>query len=337
MGFQQTTSLSLLDKYDPQVREIVVGMIKSGKKPPQDFDIDEVRAHPEQYRLPCWVDSGNWDNVCDYSVVSKDGSEIMVRVYRPESKKHGIGPFPVHLNFHGGGFVLGDLGQEASLCSKICDGAGVVVVDVNYRHCPEAAWGRCFEDAWAALLWVRDSESTLNIKPNSISIGGISAGGHVSLVLQHLARDNNFQLRLCLVTVPVTSNAIAYKSYEESPFQSFSEFRNDVFLPWYHIEWFGRYSTASPTDNRALPAWWFNPLQAPNLKSLCKTFIRTAEVDILRDEGEAYGRRLVEAGNEVMFKRYLGMPHLFPYLETLDASIRYTMDTVQALKAAHTM
>ena len=249
--------------------------------------------------------------------------------------------------------MLGDLGQEASLCSKMCDCAGVVVVDVNYRHCPEVAWGKCFEDAWAALLWVgffrgreggflidikvRDSECILNISPNSISIGGISAGGHVSLVLQHLARDNNFPLRLCLVTVPVTSNAMVYKSYEESPFQSFSEFRKDMFLPWYHIEWFGKYSIAGPSDNGAFPAWWFNPLQAPNMKSLCKTFIRTAEVDILRDEGEAYGRKLVEAGTEVMFKRYLGMPHLFPYLETLDASARYTMDTVQALKATHTM
>ena len=101
MGFEQTASLSLLDKYDPQVREIAAGMAKSGKKPPQDFDIDEVRAHPEKYRLPCWVDSGNWNNVCDYPVTSKDGSVFMVRVYRPESKKYGIGPFPAHLNFHG--------------------------------------------------------------------------------------------------------------------------------------------------------------------------------------------------------------------------------------------
>ena len=76
----------------------------------------------------------------------------------------------MHINFHGrsyvlgiltsllisagGGFVLGDLGQEASICSELCDGAGIAVVDVNYRHCPEVAWGKCFEDAEAALFWV---------------------------------------------------------------------------------------------------------------------------------------------------------------------------------------
>ena len=153
-----------------------------------------------------------------------------------------------------------------------------------------------------------------------------------------MARDKSIALKLCMVTVPVTSNALAYKSYDESPFDSFSKFQDDMFLPWSHIQWFGKYCTVgnkSNEGNHDYPAWWFNPLEAPNMDSLGRTLIRTAEVDILRDEGEAYGKKMAEAGNEVNFERYLGVPHLFPYFEALETNGRYIVDSVNALKDAH--
>lgn len=178
---------------------------------------------------------------------------------------------------------------------------------------------------------MRDSAQRLNIKPDSLSVGGISAGGNISLVVQHLARDAGVPLRLCLATCPVASGALAYTDYTDSPFPSVSAFRDDAFLSWRDMQWFGKYSVR----DASLPAWWFNVAEAPNLRALGTTFIRTAEADILRDEGEAYGRQLVEAGNEVRFKRYLGMPHLFAYLEHLDVTMHYINDSVEALKVAH--
>ncbi|KAL2193258.1 Alpha/Beta hydrolase protein, partial [Corynascus similis CBS 632.67] len=162
--------------------------------------IQDVRAHPEQYRAPCALNTAGYPGVTDLTCPSQDGSSIRVRVYHPDGVTHGTGPFPVHLNFHGGGFVLGDLETEATLCLSMRE-AGVVVVDVDYRLCPENTWGKCIQDGWDVLRWVRESASQLNINPTSVSIGGISAGGHICLVLQHMARDAGIPLKLCMASV----------------------------------------------------------------------------------------------------------------------------------------
>jgi acetyl esterase/lipase len=83
------------------------------------------------------------------------------------------------------------------------------------------------------------------------------------------------------------------------------------------------------------PDWWFAPIRAPDWKGLCDTFIRTAECDPLRDEGEAYGMKLVAGGNKVTIKRYLGCPHTFMYLPCMKQKGAYDQDAVDALRVAH--
>jgi acetyl esterase/lipase len=83
------------------------------------------------------------------------------------------------------------------------------------------------------------------------------------------------------------------------------------------------------------PDWWLAPVRAPDWKGLCDTFIRTAECDPLRDEGEAYGMRLVAGGNKVTIKRYLGCPHTFMYLHCMKQKGVYDQDAVEALRVAH--
>jgi len=112
--------------------------------------IEDVRANPVAYQSPCALDASGYPGVSDFRCPSQDGVDIPVRVYHPEPTKHGSGPYPVHLNFHGrllsalpaqlltpsgGGFVLGDLTTEAALCLSMRQ-AGVAVVDVDYRLCP---------------------------------------------------------------------------------------------------------------------------------------------------------------------------------------------------------
>ena len=90
------------------------------------------------------------------------------------------------------------------------------------------------------------------------------------------------------------------------------------------------------TELRATwPDWWFAPVRAPDWKGLCDTFIRTAEIDPLRDEGEAYGMKLVANGNKVTMKRYLGAPHTFMYLDFMKQKQAYDADAIDALKKAH--
>lgn len=147
----------ILDRLDPEYIQFFID-VQSKVPPAQDMTIELVRASPEKFRPPCALDTSGYERVKDYEVASKDGARFPVRVYSPDPARFGEGPYPVHLNFHGeilssrirvlsmpwsntlncpgGGFVLGSLMSEGSLCLSMRDGAGVVVVDVNYRHCP---------------------------------------------------------------------------------------------------------------------------------------------------------------------------------------------------------
>ncbi len=214
------------------------------------------------------------------------------------------------------------------------------------------------QDAWGALEWVsgqpagvwpnsaaadrlwqvRNSAATLNVNPSSLSIGGISAGAHICLVLQHMARDAGIPLKLCLASVAPATDALSYTHYTDSPFASFHEFHRGPVLPWERIKYFGRLCMPPERlrDLRAAwPDWWFAPLRAPDWHGLCDTFVRTGELDPLRDEGEAYAARLVAGGNKVTVKRYLGCPHTFMYVDSMKPKQEYDRDAVAALKAAH--
>lgn len=155
---------------------------------------------------------------------------------------------------------------------------------------------------------VRDSHQELNIDPDSISIGGISAGAVFCLILQHLARDAQIPLKMAWVSVPSTTDILlhAADAYAKAPYPSFIEYAKAPCLNWARLMYFG--ALAFPKEQveeiRAKrPGWWLAPLTAPEFKGLCDTFISTAECDPLRDEGEAYGLKSIAAGNKVTMKR----------------------------------
>ncbi|KAK4151656.1 Alpha/Beta hydrolase protein [Chaetomidium leptoderma] len=344
-GIEALIEEHILPKLDPDFLAYFASTqarLKAAQPQPQPTvpnpPIEHVRAHPEAYRSPCAVDASGYAGVSNLISPSRDlGVTIPVRVYHPDPMKHGAGPYPVHLNFHGGGFVLGDLTTEAALCLSMRE-AGVAVVDVDYRLCPETTWGKCIQDGWDVLKWVRESATALRINPASISIGGVSAGGHISLVLQHMARDAGIPLKLCMASVTPATAGLSYKYYTDSPFPSFHEFHRGPVLPWERIKYFGRLCMPPetlPALRKMWPDWWFAPLHAPDWSNLCDTFIRTAEVDPLRDEGEAYALKLVAGGNKVTVKRYLGCPHTFMYIDAMKRKHEYDRDAIAALRAAH--
>lgn len=141
-----------------------------------------------------------------------------------------------------------------------------------------------------------------------------------------------------MATVPSATDALDYKEVTDSPFPSFQEFEKGPVLPWLIIKWFGtltRQEDKLEELHRLWPAWWFAPLNAENFKDLCPTFIRTAECDPLRDEGEAYALKLAQAGNKVTLKRYQGSVHTFMFWPGVKAKEEYDLDSIEALKAAH--
>ncbi|CAK7204193.1 hypothetical protein SEUCBS139899_006947 [Sporothrix eucalyptigena] len=304
--------------------------------------LEEIRKDPHKFASR-WslnaVEQG-FDRVQDYQVPTKDGTTtITARAYSPDPETAGPGPYSVHVNFHGGGFVFGDLTNDAEYCLHVRDTLPLVVVDVDYRKCPDVKFGTSIEDAWSAIQWVHANSAKLNTNSASLSIGGISAGAQCASICAHLARDAGLSLRLAILAVPPAAAHYKYSSPQDSPFPSFAEYANAPMLGWERIQYFIPY--VYPTDQidelrKAVPAFWFSALEAPNCAGICDTFVVTAGCDPLRDEGEAYARKLVEAGVKVTIRRYPGVPHPFMHMtKVLQQAVDYEADCIALLKQAH--
>ncbi|XWW95808.1 hypothetical protein V2A60_003776 [Cordyceps javanica] len=267
------------------------------------------------------------------------GAELGLRVYEPDSP----GPWPVHVDFHGGGWGLGDLDTEAHICKHICKQANVAVIDVAYRLVPEHPYPAQITDSWAALQHIHaHGAARFNIRPDSISVGGVSAGGCIALALAHLARDAGLPLRLVAAGTPVVDDLPA--SPADSPHASMRENEFAPTLNWARLAYFNRFKfapeDAGPDAVRAAKAragWFANLLDAPDFAGLApRTVIFTAGADPLRDEGEAYARKLAEHGNEVVLRRFVAVPHPFMHMDgSLKQGREFIDETARYVRLAH--
>jgi acetyl esterase len=227
---------------------------------------------------------------------AKTGSGVPMRIYRPE----GTGPFPLCLYFHGGGWVVGDLESHDHVCRSLARRGGAVVVNVDYRLAPETRFPGALDDCAEALRWTESQARELGGDPGKIAVAGDSAGGHLAAGLALRMRDERGpRIALQLLIYPVTDNIFETTSY--------SEFAEGYGLTRANMQWFWECYLRTPAD-AANP--WNVPLKA-DLRGLPPAFVVTAEYDVLRDEGEAYARRLHEAGVPVRCVRYNGMNHGF--------------------------
>ena len=252
-----------------------------------------------------------------------DGGEITVRIYTP----FGQGPFPAHLYLHGGGFWLGRPDHFDSNCQATADGAGCVVVSVDYRLAPEHKFPTAPEDCYAALLWLVDHAAELDVDPTRVSVGGGSAGGNLTAVVALMARDRNGpELVFQLLEIPVTDLTGSQPSIVENG--------SGYMLTKEGMELCVEYYLADPADKTHPYA---SPLLADDLSGLPPALVMTAEFDPLRDEGEAYGRRLAEAGVPTSIRRWEGQFHGSIMMGKLipDLSEEYRVMVVDALRAAY--
>ncbi len=220
---------------------------------------------------------------------------IPARAYVPEVD----GAPPVVVYYHGGGWVLGGIDSHDGTCRALANASGAAVVSVDYRLAPEHPFPAAIEDAWAALEWIAANAADLGGDPSRLAVAGDSAGGNLAAVVAIQARDAGAPaLRGQLLVYPVTDATMSHPSIEENA--------SGYFLTKADMEWFfGHYAPERPDD------WRLSPLAAPDLSGLAPALVLTAEYDPLRDEGEAYARRLADAGVPVELIRKDGLIHGF--------------------------
>ncbi len=252
--------------------------------------------------------------------------EVPIRVYRPE----GSGPFGVLVFYHGGGWMIGDLDTHDRECRLLCNGAGCLVVSVDYRLAPEHPFPAAVEDAFAALQWIGQNAADLGGDPRRIAVGGDSAGGNLSAVMALLARDEGGPALCYQLLVYPAVDARASDDYRsrvvnaEGPFLTTAAMENFT----------GNY-LGSGADEASREDFRMSPLLAQSHRGLPPALVVTAEFDPLRDEGEAYARALEAAQVPVSLSRYDGMPHVFFQLSPiLDAGKRLIDEASAALREA---
>jgi acetyl esterase len=256
----------------------------------------------------------------DRRIPGPDG-EIPVRIYRPEGKA----PLPALVYFHGGGWVIGSIETHDGSCRDLANRVGCVVISVDYRLAPEHRYPAAAEDCFAATKWVAENASALGVDAARIAVGGDCAGGNLAAAVALMARERRGPaLRHQLLIYPVTDADFTRGSYRENA--------EGYLLTTKAMEWFwGHYVPDRSQRSEPFAA----PLRAKELAGLPPAFVITAEYDPLRDEGEAYAKRLQDAGVPTTARRYDGAIHGFFAMGLLSEVARRAVDdAVGALRAA---
>jgi len=250
-----------------------------------------------------------------------DGHEIPIRIYTPRDRARSSTAF---LNFHGGGFVLGDLESEHERCLVMAADGGAVSVGVDYRLAPEHPFPAGVEDCYAALQWVAANASELQVDPSRIVVGGGSAGGNLSAAVTLMARDRNGPRPLFqMLFYPVIDDRCDTPSMMNSADTYIWTYRNSLDM-WNH--YIGK--------DRANVSPYAAPARAADLSGLPPAYISTCEHDPLRDEAIMYAMRLMAAGVPVELHNYPGTVHGFDFLTASAISARAIDEAVNAFKRA---
>ncbi len=302
---------------DPQAQAVLDQMAAMGLPPAHTVSPEEARINLNaRPRSP-----GPEMAKVEDRVIPGDGPDIPVRIYTP----HGSGPFPGMVWFHGGGWVVGNLDTADGNARHVAAGAGCVVVSVGYRLAPEDKFPAAADDSYAATRWVAENAASIGVDPARIAVGGDSAGGNLAAVVSLMARDRGGPpLVFQLMVYPATERNFETESCRENA--------DGYLLTTDSMKWFWAHYLSSEEDV-ANP--YAAPMAADDLTGLPPALVITAEFDPLRDEGEAYGRRLQEAGVPATNSRYDGMIHgFFSMSLVIDKGREAVLEASAALRAA---
>ncbi len=276
-------------------------VLNSGGVPVESLSKEDARKVLEDVQSSVKSDVSGIDE--SEKSIPTDYSQIKVNVVRPMEVK---GKLPVFVFIHGGGWILGDYPTHRRMVRDLVVESGYAALFINYTPSPEAKYPQAINELYAAIKWIESNGDALGVNSKQMAIVGNSVGGNMAAVMGLMAKDKKGpDIKLLVLLWPVTDvnfDTGSYKMYGEQRFLTTS------LMKWM----FDQYTT----DNKQRKELYHSPLQASvdELKGLPPTLIITAENDILRDEGEAFGRKLDEAGVQVTTIRYNGVIHDFGLL-----------------------
>jgi acetyl esterase len=243
--------------------------------------------------------------VAELTMTGPDG-DMPLRLYRPASGR----PLPALLYFFGGGWVLGTIDTADGVSRSLANSTGALVIVAGYRLAPEHPFPAAIDDCYAALRWVAGHADEVGADPARLAVGGDSAGGNLAAGVTLLARSDG---------PPLVGQLLVYPNTDQLADDESMRAADDPFLFNRHsVAWYRQHYLADAGDAANPLA---SPLRAESLAGLPPALVITAEYDPLRDQGEAYARRLSDAGVQVELSRYPGTAHgFFTMAGTVDAS-----------------
>jgi len=251
--------------------------------------------------------------------ITQDGRNVKLHIMTPQQKTGTPG---VLLFIHGGVWIVGNFQNHQRLLRDLVVGSGQVGVFVEYSPLPAAKFPTQLEESYAALKWVAEHAADFGADGTRIAIAGNSVGGNMTAALTLMAKDRKGpKIAYQVLLIPATDASVDTDSYHEFGTgrflaRSFMAYGWDLYAP----------------DLKTRDNPYVSPLRASNeeLRDLPPALVITAENDPLRDEGEAYARKLMDAGVAVTATRYDGMIHDFVLLN----AIRDTPEVKAALGQA---
>jgi acetyl esterase len=290
-----------LPRVDAEVQAILdqIAVLAAQSPPLPQIPIEVQRRSDQGFARLCRGDRTieAVSHTQDHSASGRGGT-IPLRLYFPADGP-AVGTL---MFFHGGGFLRGDLDSHDDLCRALCNAARAVVVGVHYRRAPEHRFPAAFEDACDATAWIAGHAQALGLPAGRLAVSGDSAGGNLAASVAQWALDQG-RPALCfqLLIYPETSASMEWPSVKE--FWEPGRMAAGKGMGWFRSQYF-----AEPA---AMQQPYAYPDNRADLRGLPPALVITAEIDPMRDMGEAYAQRLQDVGVPTTLLRYAGVTHVF--------------------------
>ena len=295
----------------PQAQAVCDLVNAMGVVPPSNERLEEVRTG-----FASLVTMGAGAAEAVFAIEDIDADGVPARVYRPSADPD----LPVVVYFHGGGWTIGSVEQFDLITRQVANASNAIVVSVDYRLAPEHPFPAPLDDCRRALAWIAKNAASFGGDGARLAVMGDSAGGNLAAVCALAARDEGGpEIALQVLVYPVVDCDFETASYRENG--------DGYLLTLDDMHWFFSCYASDPATRAD---WRISPLRAADLSGVAPAVVITAEFDPLRDEGQAYARRLEAAGVRVVNITYDGMIHAFFGLSAAFDASRDALERVSA-------